>query len=282
MAWGTDLTITLIREVTYDAWPIPCAAALEWLFPRSTRPAQRLKGAAFMALYYVFAAVILTTEGLLFARLNFGPLISVQLQNQPGLWGAMLVVAGPVIAAAIGDFFYYWTHRLQHAWAPLWRFHSIHHAIRDLNAVNCWHHWTEEIMRLPLMTVPLAFLIHLDYATTSAAALMITFQSVYIHSSTTVNFGPLAHVLGDNRTHRIHHSLEPQHWDKNFGVFTMVWDKIFGTFCYPNASEWPLTGVRGQQEADSPAQYFLGPFARRPKITQYPHGNVVVNTDTAP
>jgi sterol desaturase/sphingolipid hydroxylase (fatty acid hydroxylase superfamily) len=31
--------------------------------------------------------------------------------------------------------------------------------------------------------------------------------------------------------HRIHHSRDREHWDKNFGHITPLWDRLFGT-CY--------------------------------------------------
>lgn len=30
--------------------------------------------------------------------------------------------------------------------------------------------------------------------------------------------------------HRIHHSCEKEHWDKNFGHITPLWDRLFGTW----------------------------------------------------
>ena len=39
-------------------------------------------------------------------------------------------------AAFLGNFIYYWFHRAQHVVPVLWRFHKIHHSIRELSAVN--------------------------------------------------------------------------------------------------------------------------------------------------
>ena len=32
------------------------------------------------------------------------------------------------------------------------------------------------------------------------------------------------------RHHRIHHSPYPEHWDKHFGHFLIIWDRMFGTY----------------------------------------------------
>ncbi len=44
------------------------------------------------------------------------------------------------------------------------------------------------------------------------------------------------------QSHRVHHSLEPQHGDRNFGVIFTIWDRMFGTL-YANYDEYPDTGV---------------------------------------
>jgi sterol desaturase/sphingolipid hydroxylase (fatty acid hydroxylase superfamily) len=51
----------------------------------------------------------------------------------------------------------------------------------------------------------------------------------------------------DNRFHRIHHSVEPKHFEKNFGIMFTVWDQLFRTAYFPRPDEWPKTGVAGIQ-----------------------------------
>ena len=48
------------------------------------------------------------------------------------------------------------------------------------------------------------------------------------------------------QVHRIHHSLEPQHIDKNFAFQFPMWDVIFGTYFHPRKGEFPATGVAGE------------------------------------
>jgi sterol desaturase/sphingolipid hydroxylase (fatty acid hydroxylase superfamily) len=48
------------------------------------------------------------------------------------------------------------------------------------------------------------------------------------------------------QVHRIHHSLEPQHFDKNFAFVFPLWDVLFGTYCPPKRNEFPATGVEGE------------------------------------
>jgi len=37
--------------------------------------------------------------------------------------------------------------------------------------------------------------------------------------------------------HQIHHSNNPLHWDKNYGVALAIWDQIFGSYYRPHKEE---------------------------------------------
>ena len=77
--------------------------------------------------------------------MHIRPLITLPLHFT---WlGAAAIVATPLAAAAVYDFFFYWCHRAEHRW--LWRFHAVHHSIRDMNAVNAYHHPTEPVFQPP-------------------------------------------------------------------------------------------------------------------------------------
>ena len=37
--------------------------------------------------------------------------------------------------------------------------------------------------------------------------------------------------------HQLHHSTDPRHYDKNFGLLFSFWDRLFGTLCVPRPDE---------------------------------------------
>ena len=94
-------------------------------------------------------------------------------------------------------------------------------------------------------------------------SLLLGLQGHYLHSVTRLNLGPLGRFIQDNRSHRIHHSIHPEHFDKNFGVFTTLWDSLFGTAWFPAADEWPATGLDEIPEPQGIADFYLQPFRRR-------------------
>ena len=49
--------------------------------------------------------------------------------------------------------------------------------------------------------------------------------------------------------HQIHHSDNPVHYDKNYGVSLAIWDWIFGTLYIPARDETVQFGLAGAAEA---------------------------------
>lgn len=60
--------------------------------------------------------------------------------------------------------------------------------------------------------------------------------------------------------HRVHHSIEPEHQDRNFGVVLSVWDRIFGTM-HRDYDVYPATGVEGLS-AEPPHRFAPAAWAR--------------------
>ena len=52
------------------------------------------------------------------------------------------------------------------------------------------------------------------------------------HANVRLGMGRLASVLCTPQAHRIHHSIDPLHYDTNFSNTFMLWDHVFGSFHY--------------------------------------------------
>jgi len=138
----------------------------------------------------------------------------------------------------------------------------VHHSIKNLSAANSYHHWSESLMGLPL-TIPLLF-VDIQFGPALAAlAFMFRYQQFYIHSASKPHFGPLRLLLVDNRYHRIHHSVQPEHHHKNFGAMTPLWDWLFGTLHMPKSSEWPDVGLRQVGQPDGLLEWSTLPWRLR-------------------
>lgn len=268
-----DLLISAFHGFTDYVWRIFYVSmfclALELVLPANRVSLKsRLRGAYFWVAYIAIRTAFYTVFLALWGKLGFKPLFHIDFSPFTGasnpveqiLWW----IAVPIIITATGDFFYYWFHRLQHSSAFMWRFHEVHHSLREMSAWNSNHHWTEEILRIPLVVIPMGLMFSFD----SGAVPVIIFtilgaQGQFEHSATRINLGWFRYIIADNRFHRIHHSVEQEHHNKNFGSFSSIWDVVFRTARFPRKGEWPAVGLDHVDEPKTLREFLLMPFVRR-------------------
>lgn len=140
------------------------------------------------------------------------------------------------------DFLSWLSHLLLHKIKFLWRFHAVHHAQKQLNLfTDIRFHFGEAFIGYPLTILPMYFLaIPIPYGI--YYLLIRTWYPRVYHANIKSSFGVFKYLLVTPQSHRIHHSLEPQHYDHNFGVIFSIWDYIFNTQ-YKNYKEYPDTGI---------------------------------------
>src|SRR5258708_1556854 len=66
-------------------------------------------------------------------------------------------------------------------------------------------------------------------------------------------------VLNTPSAHRVHHGVNPQYLDKNYGGILLVWDRLFGT--YEPEVEPPVYGVTHPLASYNPIWANFAPFA---------------------
>jgi alkylglycerol monooxygenase len=148
----------------------------------------------------------------------------------------------PWVVAFVGvDLLYYWWHRLSHEVNVLWAAHVVHHQSEDYNLAVALRQavltsWTVLPFYLPLALLGVPTIV---YAT------MVAFSTLYqfwIHTQLVGRLGgPLEKVLNLPHHHRVHHAINPQYLDKNYGAVLVVWDRLFGT--YEDEVEAPVYGI---------------------------------------
>lgn len=248
---------------SYVAWAVVflVLTLIERVFAKEeTTWLSRARGLLFWMIFIPGTQLISMALWGFWKALGIQPLLYIDVVNALGWAGPFAVGGGIVLGILIGDFTGYWFHRLQHKY--LWRFHAVHHSITEMNAVNCYHHISEAFFNTLVVTIPVS-LVTVSYGPTLwIVGVLIWFQVVFLHSPTTLHFGPFRHVVADNRFHRIHHSIEQRHFDKNFAITFAFWDHLFGTAHTPARGEWPDVGIAevGQPQTirewlDLPARY---------------------------
>lgn len=163
---------------------------------------------------------------------------------------------GAILALLVYDFCYYWMHRAQHAIPVLWRFHKVHHSIEHMGAGTGYHHVSQIAVEAVCLTLPLVLLT--QPGSSSWVVYLIGIHGAYLHTTSRLHLGPLGYLIGDNRTHRVHHSTDPAHFDRNFGVPTLLWDRVFRTAYFPRYDEWPNVGLADHPEPVTIVQFLRG------------------------
>jgi len=165
------------------------------------------------------------------------------------------------LALLIYDFFYYWMHRFQHWSKWLWAEHELHHSDEHVNVTTgVRHHHLEIFMKAIFIAVPLAILFRLPAVNFGLAFFLTQSFVFFIHANARVSFGPFNRFMASPQVHRIHHSIQPEHIDKNFAAYFPIWDVIFGTYYHPKPGEYPPTGLVSGRTVYSLREAAMMPF----------------------
>lgn len=208
-------------------------------------------------------------------RAGLGILTSVILTASdslvPAVWRAG--VAGQPVwlqvleAVVLADLGFYIAHRLFHAVPCLWRFHSIHHSIRELDWLAAVRvHALDQVVTRGVSLLPLLAL-GFDAATIAISSAIYFWHSLLLHANVRLDFGPLRRIIASPVFHHWHHAACPEASGKNFAGQLSILDTIFGTTYMPAGQEPQRYGV------DDPVPHtyisqLAHPFkshARRPK-----------------
>jgi sterol desaturase/sphingolipid hydroxylase (fatty acid hydroxylase superfamily) len=130
----------------------------------------------------------------------------------------------------LADLLYYVWHRLSHRWAWFWATHLVHHTAPRMNMLTAFRQgWTDVLSGAWLVWAPLG-LLGFSAGQVLVYLNILLVWSVLMHSEWVPRLGPLDWSLATPANHRVHHSLEPAHFDRNFGGVLIVWDRLFGTY----------------------------------------------------
>jgi sterol desaturase/sphingolipid hydroxylase (fatty acid hydroxylase superfamily) len=194
-------------------------------------------------------------------RINFS---YSNIADVPAIGSALQFGAMIFMPLFVHDFWFYWAHRIEHRVKFLWEFHKIHHSDELMNS-STWarDHFLQSAFRafFPALTLGLVFNINAVQAGQAAlfSALFLTLLSMFYHSAIRVRLPWMDRVLVTPQVHRIHHSTQPEHFNRNFADALPIFDIVFGTYHRPGKDEFPETGL--QPEFPAPKSVFRAQWA---------------------
>ncbi|MGI5488913.1 sterol desaturase family protein [Microtetraspora malaysiensis] len=171
-------------------------------------------------------------ESVLLISVTAIPLLAA-LVTVADLWPHSWPFAIQVLAAVfIADLGITLVHYASHKIGALWRFHAVHHSVKRFYGLNgLMKHPLHQTLEMSAGVAPL-LLIGLPVGVASALALAVAVQLLLQHSNADYRIGALKYVLALNEGHRFHHLKWAGVGDVNFGLFTLIWDHLLGTFSY--------------------------------------------------
>lgn len=135
------------------------------------------------------------------------------------------------------DFVQWFTHTLLHRYDLLWKFHKVHHSVKEMGfAAHLRYHWMENILYKPLKVLALMLLGGFQ----PEQAYVVHFLAIAIghlnHANLKLDYGPLKYILNNPIMHLYHHAYSlPESFKNgaNFAISLSLWDFIFKTNYVP-------------------------------------------------
>ena len=184
------------------------------------------------------------------------------------------VLAVPLAVIAM-DFVIWLQHVMVHAVPALWRLHRVHHADLDYDVTTgARFHPIEIILSMLIKFATIVVL--------GPPVVAVVIFEVLLNATAMFNHGNIRLPAGLDRVlrwivvtpdmHRVHHSVEDDETNSNFGFNLPWWDRLFGTYRdQPRAGHEGMTiGIRGYdnpREVDRLDGMLLLPF--KGEITDY-------------
>jgi len=138
-----------------------------------------------------------------------------------------------IAVIVIADIGYYIAHRSFHAIPFLWKFHSVHHSIEEMDWLATHRvHPVDQILSNAMSLLPIYFL---GFSPAAVAIYVAIYQAqaLLVHSNLRITFGPLKYIFASPEYHHWHHANQPEAYDRNFAAQLSILDVVAGTIFMP-------------------------------------------------
>ncbi len=127
------------------------------------------------------------------------------------------------------DFSYYWFHRISHESRLFWASHVVHHSSQHYNLSTALRQTWVPMTYFPFWIWMPAVGFE-PYMVLLAQAWSLIYQ-FWIHTERIRRLpAPLEWFFNTPSHHRVHHGVNEQYLDRNYGGILIIWDKLFRTY----------------------------------------------------
>lgn len=219
-------------------------ALAELTAPRRARPSGLLsRWATNLGLVAVGAVLIRVVSPL--SVVAAGALAEDRGWGMLGVLGIAATPLGGVAAVMTLDFAIYAQHIAMHRVGVLWRLHRVHHADPAIDASTGVRFHPLEFLLSAGLKIGVVVLLGASAAAVATFEILLTVTSMFSHANLSLpagldRFTRLLLVTPD--MHRVHHSVVPAEFNRNFGFALPWWDWLCGTYrAQPEAGHEAMT-----------------------------------------
>lgn len=135
------------------------------------------------------------------------------------------------VAAFIAlDFAGYWTHRIAHQYNFFWNNHIIHHSSEEFNLACALRQSISGIVKIFAIFLLPAALLGVPEKVIAIVAPIHLFAQFWYHTRHINKLGFLEKIIVTPSHHRVHHAINKEYLDRNYGQIFIFWDKWFGSY----------------------------------------------------
>ena len=136
---------------------------------------------------------------------------------------------GWLIALVFYDFCYYWLHRAGHESAVFWAAHVVHHQSQDYNLSTALRQTSSGALLGWIFYVPMA-IAGVPPLVFGVVVLIDLLYQFWVHTEHVPKLGWFDRWFCSPSNHRVHHAVNDNYLDKNYGGILIIWDRLFGSF----------------------------------------------------
>ncbi|TWO64997.1 hypothetical protein FN976_27510 [Caenimonas sedimenti] len=137
--------------------------------------------------------------------------------------------AGWLLALVFYDFCYYWLHRAGHETALFWAAHVVHHQSQEYNLSTALRQTSSGVLFGWIFYLPMA-LAGVPPLVFGVVALVDLLYQFWVHTEHVPKLGWFDRWFCSPSNHRVHHAVNDEYLDRNYGAILIIWDRMFGSF----------------------------------------------------
>lgn len=146
----------------------------------------------------------------------------------------------------VTEFLRYWVHRWQHENKFLWKFHAVHHSMKNFYFLNQFISHPVDYFLRNVVTVYIVIIWGFSIEAVAYAQAISTVGGMVSHGNISIKNGFWNYIVPTYEVHRWHHSKIPGEANNNYGIGTQIWDHVFGTFYWPQDRKHTEMGIDDQ------------------------------------